>query len=187
MSFLGPSQKIGKVIAKQINRKRNTKKFSYSDINKFSTIIYLKSNDSSILLTSDSPKGSYRYLHEKINDEVILVQAPHHGSFLSIYSDFWKALLKKEKCPVVFSVGYEPKDKLPNIETVEFFDKTGFDVYSTNSVFGITEYFQQNKYVINNLSNKRTQYLNHFSRKVNTIYRNSINISKYEGDKKFAF
>lgn len=186
MLFLGPSEKTGKNIATQINRKVNTKEFFYADINKFSTITYIQNNDCSILITSDSVKGCYRNLHKFINKEITLIQAPHHGSFANIYPNFWNALVKKDKCPVVFSVGYEPKDKLPNKETVEFFEKLGFDVFSTNSTFGISEYFNLN-ISLNHLSNIKTQYLNHFSKKINTIYQSPISNPKYEGDQKFSF
>ena len=187
MSFFAPSEKTGRNIATQINRKFNTKEFTYTDINKFSTIIYIQNNDSGILLTSDAVKGCFRNLNKRINREVVLIQVPHHGSLMNIYHNFWNELSKKDKCPAVFSIGYEPKDKLPNNETVEFFDKLGFDVHSTNSVFGISEYFNQNNNAVNYLYNNKTQYLNHFSKKINTIYRSSINNSKYDGDQKFTF
>jgi len=186
MSFLAPSVKTGRNIAKQINKKVNTKKFTYFDINKLSTITYINNNDSGILLTSDAVKDCFRNLHKRINKEIVLVQVPHHGSLMNIYQDFWNKLSKKDKCPAVFSVGYEPKDKLPNKETVELFDKLGFDVHSTNSVFGINEYFNINSSTTNNLSNiTKTKYLNHFSKKRNTTYRYPINNSKYEGDQQF--
>lgn len=189
MSFLGPSEKVGRIIATQINRKRNIKEFTYNDINKYSTIIYLQSNSKSksILLTSDSPKGCYRYLHEKINNEAVLVQAPHHGSFNNIYPDFWKEIYRKEKCPVVFSVGYAPKDKLPNLETVEFFDKIGYDIHSTNSVYGISEYFNNTALPVNHPYNKATQYLNCFSKRRRIILKNTNTITKFDGDQKFIF
>ena len=187
MTFLGPSPKTGSNFAKLINRKVINKEFTYNDINKFSTIIYIECDKSGILLTSDSVIGNYRNLQKKINKEIILTQAPHHGSSKNVYTDFWKALAKKEKCPVVFSVGYEPKDKLPNKDTVEFFDKLGFEVHSTNSVYGISEYFNQGKTETKDLSNNKTHLLNHFSKKTNTIYRSPINNPKYEGDQKFAF
>lgn len=187
MSFLAPSEKTGRNIAKQINRKVNTKKFTYFDINKLSTITYINNNDSGILLTSDAVKDSFKYLQKKINKEIVLVQVPHHGSLLNIKHEFWNKLDKKGKCPAVFSVGYEPKDKLPNKETVELFDKLDFDVHSTNSVFGINEYFNRNSSTTNNLSNiTKTKYLNHFSKKRKIIYRYPINNSKYEGDQQFA-
>lgn len=185
MSFLAPSEKVGRNMAKQINRKVNTKKFTYFDINKLSTITYIENNDNGILLTSDAVKSSFKYLHTKINKEIVLVQIPHHGSFVNIRDEFWKQLNKKDKCPAVFSVGYEPKDKLPNKETVEFIDKLGFDIHSTNSVFGINEYFNRN--ITNNLSNiTKTKYLNHFSKKRKTTYGYHIDNAKYEGDQQFT-
>lgn len=186
MSFLSPAEKTGRNIAKQINRKVNVKEFTYDDLNKFSTIIQIQNSDRSILLTSDSVKGCYRNLNNYIYKKVILVQAPHHGSIKNIYPNFWTELKRIDNCPVVFSVGYEPKDKLPNKETIEFFDKSGFNVFSTNPTFGISEYFGFSS-PINIAIRNKTQLLNHFSKKINTIKRTSTINTKYEGDQVFTF
>jgi beta-lactamase superfamily II metal-dependent hydrolase len=187
LSFLGPSEKTAKNIATQINRKVNTKEFSYDDINKFSTIIHIQNNDVGVLLTADSVKACYRNLLKYLDKEIILVQAPHHGSFSNIYPNFWNSLPKRENCPAVFSVGYEPKDKLPNKETVEFIDSLGFEVHSTNPSYGISEHFGQNQSMLNKTSMNRSQYLNHFSKKVNTTVGTTFNELKYEGDQIFSF
>jgi len=187
LSFFAPSPRIGTTIAKQIKRKINKKEFKYSDINKLAIITYIQSNESGILLTSDAVKACFRYLYPRINKKIELIQAPHHGSYNNIYIDFWQKLQKKGNCPVVFSVGYEPKDELPDKETVEFLDKSGFDVYSTNNVFGINEYFNQISQTPSSLSNySKSQYLNIFSKSRNSTYGYSRINSKYEGDQQFT-
>jgi len=187
LSFLGPSEKTGSNIAKQINRKVNTKDFTYSDINKFSTISYFQFADSGVLFTADSVKVNYRNLNKFIDKEIILVQVPHHGSFANIYPPFWTDLKKKKDCPAVFSVGYEPKDKLPNVETVEFIDKAGFEVHSTNPYFGISEYFNGHEFTMDEPSRNKSNYLNHFSKKIRTRSTHAASSSKYEGDQTFKF
>ncbi len=186
-SFLSPSEKTGKNIATQINRKVNTKEFSYSDINKFSTITYFRFGNLGVLFTGDSVKACYRNLHKYIDKETILVQVPHHGSVANIYPEFWKILNKCENCAAVFSVGYEPKDKLPNRETVEIIDKLGFDIHSTNPSYGISEYFEDSESALSVTSFNKSHYLNHFSSKIKTTHLHPHKESKYEGDQSFTF
>lgn len=187
MKFLAPSLNYGKIIATQLNNKFTNKTISHDDINRFSTIIYLCNNNSSILLTADSTKDSYRHISDKIIKSLSAVQVPHHGSFSNILPDFWKNIPKDENCNAVFSVGNVPRDKLPNFDTVDFFDKEGFNVNSTNAVYGIDEYFGLNRASLSQNLNRKTIYLNHFSKKVNTFYRNQNNSSKYEGEKTYEF
>jgi len=187
MKFIGPSQKYGKIIASQINKRIENKDFSYNDINKFSTIIYLCNDNSSILLTADSTQDNFKHITDKITKPLSTIQVPHHGSFPNILSSFWKNILKDENCNAIFSVGKVPKDKLPNLKTVEFFDKEGFDVNSTNAVYGIEEYFELNKPSLSPICEKKTICLNHFSKKVDTIYRKIVPPSKYYGDRTYNF
>ncbi len=187
LSFFAPSPRSGITIAKQIKRKIDKKEFLHSDINKFATITYIQSNERGILLTSDAVRGYFRNLHKRIDKKIELIQAPHHGSFKNIYIDFWQNLQKIDNCPVLFSVGYELKDKLPDKETVELLDKSGFDVYSTNTVFGINEYFNQTFQTSSSSSNySKSQYLNIFSKSRNSTYGYSRINSKYEGDQQFT-
>ncbi len=185
LSFFAPSEKTGIAIAKQIKRKVNRKEFCRADLNKFSTITYIRNNEKGILITSDAVKAHFRNLHNLLDKEIVLVQAPHHGSFANIYQDFWSKLIRKKECPAVFSVGYNPKDKLPNIESVKFFDGLGFEIFSTNSVYGISDYINQiNLNQSNYQLDKKTQYLNYFS-KLRKAQNQLGSNSKFEGDKKF--
>ncbi len=185
MSFLAPIEQTGINIAKQIKRKINTKQFTYFDINKLSTVTYIENESESILLTSDAVKNSFKHLQKKINKNVALVQIPHHGSFLNIHKDFWQQLNKKDNCPGVFSVGFKPTDKLPNRETVEFIDSLGFNIHSTNSVYGINEYFNfdSNNHLMNN---SKTKYLNYFSKRLRIVYTDKNSNTKYNGDQRFV-
>ena len=83
----------------------------------------------------------------------------------------------------MFSVGYSLKDKLPNKETVEFFDKSGFNVLSTNNVFGIGQYFNTVNQIKNN---PKSSLLNSFSSLKQVNNKNTMN-KRFNGEKKFQF
>lgn len=186
LSFLAPKGKTYDIMAKQLKRKVNKITTTNADINKLASIICIEKNNECVILTSDAVKKSFRKITNKINNEVILVQAPHHGSINSIFPKFWTTIRKKTKCLSVFSVGYEVKDKLPDIETVKFFDINNFDIFSTNCVFGISDYFKQPQ---NITFNPKTICLNNFSvsRKVNYYnHNNNVFNKKYSGDQKFT-
>lgn len=177
MSFLGPRGRIYDIMAKQLSRKVNKITTSPADINKLSTIVIIENEKNCILLTADSVKSSFKKLD--IIYEVQLVQVPHHGSFKSIETEFWKKLKKIPKCPAVFCVGDEPKDKLPNVETVKFFDQENYDIYSTNKVYGINTHFTLPKVV----QSYKSMALNSFSklRQHSAVTASS----KYNGDQVF--
>jgi len=130
LSFLAPDGIIYRKIAKQISRKVNKKSLTVADINRLSTIVLIQSSEKGILLTSDAPKVCFRILKGKIPVEIFLAQIPHHGSIENYYELFWSNLSRIEKCPAIFSVGDEPKDKLPNRETVEAIDKLDYDIHA---------------------------------------------------------
>lgn len=182
LQFLAPESRTYEIMSRQLSRKVNKISTSYLDINRLSSIIYIENQDESILLTSDSNKNVFRKIQKFITKKVSLAQVPHHGSISNIYHIFWKSVEKRENCPAIFSVGYEPKDKLPNIETVEFFDTNDYDVYSTNSVYGISEYYQKET---NILFEPKFTNLNYFSslRKRVAIHENSNN--KFTGNQRF--
>jgi beta-lactamase superfamily II metal-dependent hydrolase len=184
LSFLAPKINVTETIGNQLRRKVNTKKFQKSDINKFSTITLLEGESGGILFTSDAVKRSFNMLHEKIDKQIKLIQVPHHGSYLNINTRFWGNIKREDKCLAVFSVGHEPKDKLPNKETVEYLDNIDYDITSTNYVFGIAEYFPNQGQPAN--KHARSQYLNHFSKKRNRSYSIPATGSKYSGDKHFS-
>jgi beta-lactamase superfamily II metal-dependent hydrolase len=167
-------------MAKQLARKVNRITTSSADINKLSTVIKIYNNKYAILLTSDAVKKSFVTLRNSISHEVVLAQVPHHGSFRNIDEKFWDSVIKTKKCPAVFSVGDEPKDKLPNKETVAFFDIRGYDVHSTSSVYGINDYFGFST----STQNPRSTILNTFSKLRATTQPNQPS-SKYNRSHKF--
>ena len=179
ISFLAPQGRIYNKMAKQLARKRNKITTTKADVNKLSTIVLIENETNSILFTSDSVKKSFKNIN--VTTELVLVQVPHHGSINSIDNIFWKNLKRIPKCPAIFSVGDEPKDKLPNEETVRFFDLEDFDVYSTNQVYGINSYF---KLGLSTEKNPGTSVaLNTFSKLRST---NSLSpLPKYNGDQVF--
>jgi len=184
LSFLAPVGKIYDEMAKQLSRKVNKIATTPVDVNKLSTIILIENDNQSIILTSDAVKKSFKKIRNRISSQVILSQAPHHGSVKSLDDIFWLGLDKTEKCPVVFSVGNEPKDKLPNLETVAFFDNNDFDVYSTNFVFGVSDYFGLGTSIAG--VSPRTKILNSFS-KLRKSRSDNIRNDKFNGDKMFRF
>lgn len=179
LSFLAPEGNVYEIMARQLSRKVNKITSSYADINRLSTIIKISNNTQAILLTSDAIKKSFIPLRQSITHEIILTQAPHHGSWSNIDEKFWNSIVKTNNCPIIFSVGNEPKDKLPNKETVAYFDSNGFDVYSTNSVFGINEYFGLASPGVK----KKNSVLNSFSKLSNSPKKPQP--SKYNGNHSF--
>jgi hypothetical protein len=116
---------------------------SVPDLNNLATIILIKGeNNKSILLTSDAPKKAFKRINKLLGSIFQLVQSSHHGSKKNLFEDFWSNLLIEKNCPAIFSVGNVKRDKLPNIETVKFFDEVGFHNESTNFVHGIAEYYK---------------------------------------------
>lgn len=138
LSFLAPRGNIYDKMAKQLSRKVNKITTTAADINKLSTVILINNQQSCVLLTADAVARSF--LNTNITSELVLAQAPHHGSWKNINVPFWKDINKIKNCPIVFSVGDEPQDKLPNVETVAFYNTEGYDVHATNEVYGIAEF-----------------------------------------------
>lgn len=180
LSFLTPDGRVYDKMQLQLARKVNQITTTSADINKLSTIIKIYNQEEAILLTSDSVKKNFVQLRNKITHEITLVQAPHHGSSASIDKQFWDSIKKIDKCPAVFSVGDEPKDKLPNRESVEFFANQGFDIYSTNNVYGIRDYFGY----LPTITNPKTTILNNFS-KLRATTTSKLSSAKFNGTHKF--
>jgi len=184
LTFHAPDGKAYHSIARQISRLRNDLTTSLPDINILSTIICIQNtrNNQSVLLTSDAVKKSFKKIRTIFNSEMLLVQAPHHGSNKNIDNPFWENLTKKQNCSVIFSVGDEPKDKLPDLETIKFFDQNNYEIRSTNCVYGISDYFGINQHV-----NYKPPYhsLNHFSKLKRIVYTQSSLNSNLSGDQTF--
>jgi len=185
LEFLAPDGRIYRTIAKQISRKVNKKLFSAADINKLCTVILIRDLEKGFLLTSDAAKGCFRNLKGKIPYRILLVQVPHHGSFNNYYDPFWTNLSRTTNCYAVFSVGDEPKDKLPHKQTVEALDKLKYEIFSTDEVYGIQEYFLRKE--VNSLDSKKikSDYLDHFSKKISTYQDPVPSNPRLSGDQQF--
>jgi beta-lactamase superfamily II metal-dependent hydrolase len=183
LQFLSPDGSLYQVFAKQLARKRAVLRVTYPDINRFSPIMIVKSSDEGILLCGDAIQKSFKSLKEYTLPKISLAQVPHHGSRSNIYEEFWVNLDRVDNCPAVFSVGDEPKDKLPNIETVSFLDSLNYYIYSTEAVYGIADYFGLPTKLTPG-ARKKQRALNAFSRLVKNREEDSHN-DRFNGDKIF--
>ncbi|GAA5522330.1 hypothetical protein LQ318_11320 [Aliifodinibius salicampi] len=124
------------------------KKFSASEENQdsqpfgnwLSTILKLKGDDWLVLLTSDAEQSAIKRVgHEHENDKLasnlILCQAPHHGSLKNHSSEFWRKLKKREP-KVAFSVGKNSYNH-PNKKVIKKFQDYSYEVFATNRVGGL--------------------------------------------------
>jgi len=179
LKFLAPAGRVYEKMDKQIARKIARVKNTYSDVNKLACIMLIENAKQNVLLTSDAVKSNYKKL--KLTTESVLVQAPHHGSWQNIIEPFWKGINKINDCPCVFSVGDEPKDKLPNEETVRMFDTFQFKIYSTNPTYGIDSFFKLNN-PISPAGNKGS-IINIFSKPRKNA---RVNSSQYSGEQIFS-
>ncbi len=183
MAFLAPEGVLYQKFGKQLSRKRNLLRVSYPDINKFSPIILIGNSTDAFLLCADAVSRSFKVLRGLSLPRIILAQVPHHGSWLSINEEFWENLKRIDNCPAVFSIGDAPKDKLPNIETVDFFDKHDYKIYATESVYGISDFFSVGS-VLSLAGKKKQRALNTYS-KVTSRTQITNKIDDLEGDKVF--
>lgn len=172
-----------------LNFARNLSLYSHDhlktkpDLNIYSTVIEIKNQNKSFLLTSDSPKKSFDSLRRYFTDKKTifhLVQIPHHGSIKNHNLKFWQNLKKTDKCPAVFSVGMELRDRLPNKEVVEEIFNENYKIYATNPVFGISDFFNLKPTI------KKPTIMSKTSRVVKRTNLNNIN-SQFSGDHTFVF
>jgi len=182
LSFLAPTGKTYHQIAKNISRKNTGIIISHPDVNKLSTITCIQNEKKFILLTSDAERKSFKFINKKVSKQLTAIQVPHHGSYNSINPNFWKSVKRINDCPAILSVGDEPKDKLPDRQTIEFIDKEGYNIYSTNLVYGLCDYFQLST---STTSNAKTTCLNLFSVKRAGTSITAPTINKYFGEKVF--
>ncbi len=78
--------------------------------NWLSTLIKIESRNKHILFTSDSELAVFdRILSHEIeeieNNQLCLMQVPHHGSWHNFKEIFWKKIKRKDNCAAVISVG----------------------------------------------------------------------------------
>ena len=183
LKFYSPDGKAYTDIAKKISRRKNKVVTTREDVNRLATIIKVYRDDDCLILTSDAVKKSFIKIRELISDSLLLIQVPHHGSFENIDEKFYDSLNYEMGCPAILSVGDEPKDELPDRETVEFFDKRGFELFSTNCVYGINDYFFNEP---NPVESNISSYLDHFSSKKRVTYLKPPTENRFMGDKCFV-
>jgi len=152
-----------------------------ADPNDIASIFSIECIDWYILLTSDVyPKAlfdierRFTFIRE---DELKLLQVPHHGSKNNHNIQFWKKRNYKANCPSVISVG-ENSYNHPNINVVKEFKQENFKIYSTNNVNGIKLYFS------GTVSQKADPHLNFFFPQSKTTV-SKISNKRFEGDKTF--
>lgn len=116
------------------------------NLNTFGSIVEVQCGDRFALLTSDAILKNFKalnafYSRTYSDNKFHLVQIAHHGSNANYFDKFWADLNVISNCPAVFSVGDEPKDKLPHVDVVKSIAMLGYSVFSTNYVYGIKDYF----------------------------------------------
>lgn len=121
-----------------------------SAANLMSTLFKLRFDDKYILFTSDIEKISLERVTVKnlnlfIDNQNILSQIPHHGSIKNHEPIFWSKINKVVNCEAVISVGEHKSYDHPSYLVVEYFDKTGFKVNSTNIINGMEEFLEKIK------------------------------------------
>lgn len=181
LKFLSPLGSYKKELGKQRHNYLHKRTIKKPDFNIVSTIINIYSTETSILLTSDSVKKAFAFLMSKnVFNNIALIQVPHHGSIKNHLPAFWDKIIS-QNIPAVFSVGDSAKDKLPNVEVVEYFNNSNFKVISTNCVYGINDVFNCTKKAKKNT----TTLLNSFSK---LKKKTSDNLNKrFNGSKVFVF
>lgn len=184
LKFHAPYGKDSLTLAHQISDYNNGRSKHFPNMNLKSTIIEILSEKNSILITSDATKKAFKRIKAEIANEILLAQAPHHGSKANLVKDFWKHLSKKENAPIVFSVGENKKYKLPDAEVVAYFKEQNYDVYSTNYVYGIRDNFKDSNSPIVT-KNEKSVALSHFSKQRKSDTDFIITGSRFQGDQEF--
>lgn len=132
--------KLGQALEKYIKGERKSR----PDLNEIATFLKIHTDDILLILTSDCTIETLKFCEQKDDDLKVkrlhLAQVPHHGSKHNHYPQFWRKLKRIEKCPAVISSG-SGKDNLPDAEVVEDIHEIGYELYATNFVNGIKEFF----------------------------------------------
>jgi beta-lactamase superfamily II metal-dependent hydrolase len=183
LHFLAPIDSVVQTVDIALGRLTGEEIVSKPDLNKYSTVFELETSDGSILLTSDATKHTIRSIHayyKEKNTKFKLVQIPHHGSVHNHYLPFWHSINKVRNCPAVFSVGEEVKDCIPDLKVVQEISNEGFEIFSTNIVYGISEFLNGVRSAIKAPSIlKSTTKL--------TSSQKAVIEANYSGDKEFVF
>jgi competence protein ComEC len=134
---------------------RKTDKNTYEIINKrgdanvLSTVIYIRSREWQVLLTSDTTLFTFERiknypLHSVDKSRpLVALQVPHHGSIENHYPNFWEEHLKKDRSHAVISAGKHKSYEHPHKEVVDYFYTKTKSLRSTNNVHGYRDFFSQ--------------------------------------------
>lgn len=116
--------------------------------NHLSTIFKLIVNNKYHLLTSDSEMPAFERLmlgrdFEKLMEKELWVcQVPHHGATKNYLPSFWKEIRRVPNPQAVVSAGLHETYKHPHFEVLKGFREHGYNIHSTNIVYGMTEYVE---------------------------------------------
>ncbi|MEM7572626.1 MAG: MBL fold metallo-hydrolase [Bacteroidota bacterium] len=139
-------------LAKEINPALNPSNNPNANI--LSSVLYIKSVNWHLLLTSDARKKSLKRVQQRYPEvfnsdlgPLILAQVPHHGSGNlqeTHYPDFWDSLLDVQLSSAFISSGRSIHAH-PRREVVEFYDQQTIAVHATNNVYGYQEFYSKSK------------------------------------------
>jgi len=123
------------------------KKEQSSAANYLSTIFKLKIGDKYALLTSDAEILAFHTIIQKRdklfeNEELILSQMSHHGSYKNYDDNFWSRALKINNSPAVASAGKNDKYKHPHLETLQAFKEHNYSIHCTSNLYGMEKYVE---------------------------------------------
>ncbi len=116
--------------------------------NYLSTIFKIAIGDNYYLLTSDSEILSFKRLvvenrHKDLyKKELVICQLPHHGASKNYYPPFWSFIRKNKDPQAVISAGLNEKYKHPHFPVLKEFHSNGYNIHSTNIVYGMVGYVE---------------------------------------------
>jgi beta-lactamase superfamily II metal-dependent hydrolase len=185
IDFLSPHGKDYLKFAEHQSRYLNGRTSVLPDFNSLSSVCLITNKIKAGLLTADTTKKPLRRLIGQVVEEIQFAQVPHHGSRKNHVEKFWRSLNVVKACPAIFSVGDVLRDKLPNIEVIEYFDKKGFRVESTDFTHGLVDYYQPSMVRSLNVTRISTS-LSSFSTLVKTNNITVNTLQRFKGDKTYS-
>lgn len=187
LEFLSPIGKDHMLFTEQQAKFLHGKTTTLPDFNFLSTITKVTNKKNAAILTADTTIKQLRRLTGKILETVSHIQVPHHGSQNNHWPKLWNSLNKKLPCKAIFSVGDEKRDKLPKRVVVEYFDSNGYQVESTDCVYGISEHFGVVQFTMSSIAKANRTALSSFSRLTKpAITRTPVIPPTLKGDRSYT-
>ena len=184
LKFLSPIGRDYEDFAEKQAKIDINNKSTVPNLNCLSSIVKITNNKKAVLLTADCCKNQLKRLTGHVEETFEVIQVPHHGSINNHAEKFWNSIKKGEDAVSLFSVGDVIRDKLPNKPVVEYFDQAGFEIESTNYVYGIKEHFPLPVVTITKEATKNNALLDVFSNSSSTSQMLNYDIpEKFQGDK----